>query len=541
MRVSKVEDRRSSQSRHGPVDADIQLKFGGGLFTRASEEELDEREAKDGQNFDLDLLNRQFRNRKPFDLIGQVPNGAEIRGGACLLKSDGTVSVLVQAGTNVYEWDGATTFTLRGTVSSSAKLRGRLEHNWQLTDKVLITDLNLQQPVMEWDGTTLQNVTFTDENAAGFGTFRAKYCLVSNERAIFANVYDNGTLFPHLAVGSERSDYTVITTSNRPSSALSEADPFFLVQPDIRPINGLAEAFGVVAISSEKGSMFKLTGESAKDFAMAPLYPRSGASGDEAVAYVGNDIVFGREGRIETLFSTDRFGDVETDDLSVKISDQIADFNDWLVVYNQRLQRVYFHPVGESQIWVLHKPLVETQLSPWSKWVTAHSMSFNPTFMMNMLDPADGLEYVFMGDANGNFYRLEGTGTSGDGGQASITTTRLSKLFSAPLDAEVFNIQGYIKYRKNEAATVTIRFEFAGQSVFNEDVTITIPALSRKVYGGGYYYNASNYYGTAFAQRLTRQKFAIAGKASEFQVRVTVTGTADIELNEIGIKLEAAS
>ena len=70
-----------------PTEESLTIKFGGGLHTRASEDEIDPREAADGANFLLDLENRELRNRPPFDLIGQVPNAGEIRGGGSLLKS----------------------------------------------------------------------------------------------------------------------------------------------------------------------------------------------------------------------------------------------------------------------------------------------------------------------------------------------------------------------------------------------------------------------------------------------------------------------
>jgi hypothetical protein len=64
--ISRTSERPSS---------DVKIKFGGGLHTSASADEIDQREAADGQNFLLDLDNRELRNRPPFDLIGTVPNG----------------------------------------------------------------------------------------------------------------------------------------------------------------------------------------------------------------------------------------------------------------------------------------------------------------------------------------------------------------------------------------------------------------------------------------------------------------------------------
>ena len=254
-------------SRAGPKEFDVTMRFGDGLHTRSSEDEIGDREAADGKNFLLDLRNKNLRNRPPFDLVGTVPNGAAVTGGGSLLKSDGTVSTLVQAGSAVYEWDGAGSFTSVGTVSSNAKLRGHWRsHNWTLGDKLILTDLASAEVIKEWDGTTFQSTTFTDEAASPFGAFKAKYLDISNERAVFSNVVDPGATTRHMMVGSLRGDYTQITVTNRPSSALSEEDPFFLLTPDLKPINGHVAAFGSVIISTEYGQMFNLTGESAKDF-----------------------------------------------------------------------------------------------------------------------------------------------------------------------------------------------------------------------------------------------------------------------------------
>lgn len=517
-----------------PTEDAIILKFGGGLHSRASEDEINERECFDGRNFDLDLQNLEFRNRKPFDFLATVPNGQEVRGFAELLKSDGAVSMLVQGGTTVYEWDGIS-FTSVGTVNATARLRGRLEQNFTLSNKVIITDLNLAQPVLEWDGITLQPMA---HNLVG--SFMAKYCFVSNERAFYGNVVSNAVATPHMLVGSQIENHDILSISNKPSSALAELDPFFMLTPDLRPINGLVSAFKRIVMSSQLGSLFIISGASAKDFALDELYPRSATSGDESMAYMGNDIAYGRQGRLETVARTDKFADVETDDLTVDISDKIEGFKNWTTIYNSRLQRVYFIPENQQQVWVLHKPLVDQEISPWSKWTTLHSSSFNISAAMNLLDPIDGLEYVFFGDNAGNLYRLEGGG-AGDAG-AAIQTERLSKLFSAPLDADAYDIQGWIKYRKDVAATLTMTFEFAGEHVFNQAITIDIPAITgRPAYAGAFHYGGQVFYGSPFEARLTRRKFAAAGQSNEFQIRLSAEGTTDIQVNEVGLRFLEAS
>lgn len=526
----------------GPKDFDLTIKFGGGLHTRASEDEIDPREAADGNNFTLDLQNRELKNRPPFDLIGTVANEGEIRGGGSLLKADGTVSTLFQADDTVYEWDGNTTFTSKGTVEATAKLRGHWRsHNWTLDDKLLLTDLNLAEVVQQWDGSALSDVTFTDENDTGFGTFSAKYLSVTNERAVFANVKDANASTPHMMVGSLRGDFAQITVSNRPSSSLSAEDPFFLLSPDLKPINGLVEAFGTAIISTEKGQVFNLTGSDATDFSFDPFYPGSAASGAESVAYIGNDIIYGRQGRIESIRDTDRFGDAETDDLTLQIADAVKDYTGWRSVYNSRLNRVYLFPEGKSEVWVFDTAMRGGDVSPWMRWITAHDLAFQPSFVMSMLDPGDGLEYVFMGDSDGNIYRLEGTGANGDGGTTAITTDWLSKLFAAPLDAQAYNVEGYIKYRKDAEATITLTFEYAGEAIFNESLTVDIPAApGAKYFGEEVYYGGDFYYG-AVTGRLARQKFWPPGQSNEFQVRVNVSGNADFAINEIGLRFRAAS
>jgi hypothetical protein len=517
------------------------LRFGGGLNTSASEDEINPRDCADGQNFILDIKNSAFRNRPPFDLLGTAPNLGPINGFANLQKSDGTVSVLVQAGTNVYEWDGSSFSTSKGVVASGAKLRGHRSQSWQLSDKVIITDLALKEDVLEWDGITLQNVTFTNETGSGaFGSFRAKYCIISNERAIFANVYDNGTNFPHLIVGSAGGDYTQISTSQVPSSALSVLDPYYLIQPDYRGINGFQRGFGIIITSSKDGELFKLTGASAKDFAFDDFFPESGASSDEGMTFIGSDIIFGRPGKIESLIQSDRFGDVEEDDISLPISDQIQTYDDWTIIYNNRLKRVYCFD-NDGGCWVFFKSIRGSDLSPWGKYTTNHSSRFVPTTAMSMLDPVDGLEYVFFGDANGNLYRMEGTGT-GDGGTEDLIVSRTSASFKATLDAEIYEVEGWLTYRASDEASVELTILYNGENVFNETVSLTLPTIAgRKVYGGGHYYSDGNYYSESFTGRLTRQCFSIPSGSNEFQVKISYTGSSDINFQEIGLRFNTAS
>jgi len=525
-------------TKFGPKENIILARFGGGLNTVASEDEINEREAAGGQNFVLDSQSSSLRSRAPFDLVGTTPNAGRINGFITLYKTDGTVSLLVQSGTEVYEWSGSSFSASKATVSSSARLRGRLEHNWQLADEVIVTDLALQEQVKKWDGTTFATVSFTDEVPQAFGTFKAKYCTIDNERAIFSNIHDNGTDFPHMIIGSKSGDYTNISVSQRPSSSLATDDPFFLIQPDYRAINGTVTAFDQIITSSAAGSIQRLTGKDATDFAFSSLYPRSGADGDEALSFVGNDVLYGRQGRIESLVATDKYGDVEQNDISIQINDQIAGYGDWTLAYNSRTQEAYCFSSDGSEAWVLHKPLIGSGLSPWGEFTTQHASGFQPTCVMNVLDPSDGLEYIFFGDSSGNVYRMEGTGT-GDAGSTDIRTIFKTRLMTMDLGSNSFNINGWVRYRAAEDTDITIKILHGGLTLGDGSISITLPAsASRPVYGGGYYYNDSNYYSQSLGARLRKALIALPSGSSEFQLEVEYNGTQTLDIQEIGLRYE---
>lgn len=527
------------------------VKFGGGINSRSSEHEINPLECTQGENFILDPGNSEFRRRDPFDLVGTTPNEAEVRGFVTLTKTDGTVTMLVQAGDTVYEWNG-TTFSSVGTVSSSAKLRGPIEANWALEDKVIITDLALAEEIHVWDGSHLTQVTFLQsDGSSAFGSFRAKYCVVEDERAFFGNILENSNEFPHLLVASQRGDFEIISASDRPSSSLSDADPWFLPTPQLKPINGLASVFNILAISQSNGAFEKLTGSTAKDYALDRFVRGSGAVGDEAVVATSNDVIYGARGKIESLAATDQFGDVEVDDLSFKIEPDVRSFTDWTLVYNPRVKRVYCFPdiLNQSEVWVLHIDFIGSELSPWSKWTTQHALDFNPTAVMVCRDPTDGLEYTFMGDSSGNVYRLEGSDENGDGGTAEILAFRKSMIFEndntrAGVDAKAFHLHGWLQHRRKLSNTAVLNIAFHGEHV--HDVSKTIPlaqldTINITVYGGEVYYGGSYYYGPSQEDRIVHRLFSIPGMSNHFQVEIVVQGTNEFSITETGFRFDTTS
>ncbi len=541
-----------------PQDVGIILQFGGGLATVKSENEIKDRECSNGENFVLELDNSHFRPRKPFKKLGTAPNGANIMGYAQLVTKADTISNLVQAGDTVYEWDGGGTFTSRGTVSSGAKLRGTLDSNWTMGDKVIITDLTKTEAVKEWNGTALSDVSFSGVS----GTVKAKYCFVENERAWFGNMTTTSDT-PHVVCASEVSDYTTITTGNKPSSSLGEADPFYLVSPDLRPINAMVQAFGKVIFSTQRGSLFNFTGTTAKDYAVAAYYNGSAASGEESVVHVGNDVYFGREGAIESLAGITNIQEATVDDLSRFIADEAQAIEKWRLVYDRNMQRIYCFPDSFDKIYVFQKALYDDVakhsaypmtefLSPWSIWKTNHSAGFQPTTVWNMLDPATKQMAVYFGDTSGNLYKFDSDTYNGDGatGPADTTgkevwTTRVSKSFEAP-PGRMFDVSGWITYRKpSEAFDLSLRFEHGGVSLFDQVIDVSIPAATATptTYGGTFYYagtgTGAGYYGTSFEGRLTRQNYTAAGRSSQVQLRVTSNGKQNFSIAEIGLQFTA--
>lgn len=529
----------------------LRMPFGSGLNTATSEFSIDVSECVDGENFELALDNIGFKPRKPLEVLGTATNGLEIRGFAELIKSDGNVSTLVQAGGVIYKYDGESTFTQVGTCNDASRLRGTRYSTSQTDDKVIITDLAKLTAVHTWDGTTFERLS---HNVAS--EVYAAYCVFDKERALFGNVRTT-TDTPHLLVGSERDDITKLTVTNRPSSALSEADPFFIPMPDLRRINGLVGAFGNVLISTSgdaAGSFHVLAGSSAKDFNIDTAFQGSGAAGDEPVVSLGNDVLWGRTGKIESLIGVESFGDLNSDDASRWIANQLTDVNKWNAVYNSRTRRVYFWADNGNEVWVLNtsrynpKRLVRaaalaeeiTQPSPWSKWTTAFgNADFRTTAQMLVRNPGTKLDEVWIGNNDGKIIRLEGVGIQ-DGGTTDVTATRTSGIINLPT-GNAYNISGRIFYRKHFAATVTLDFLSGGVAIADEQMTISIPALTgAEVYNSGAYYNGSDVYGVKFAGRLNSQEFNTALQRGFFQVKATIVGAESFDIHSIEIDFRPA-
>lgn len=517
------------------TDMEFTLRFGGGVNSAASEDDVSPSECTFGENFTLDYKNKNLKPRKPLEKLGAAPNNQEIRGFVNLLDSDGAATILVQAGSTVYKWSQTAGFMSVGTCNASCRLRGRLEHYWSLDDIVIVTDLNLISPVLIWNGSALSTMT---HNLAG--DFKAKYCWVDDERARFGNIVSNSIAVPHMIVTSKLSNYNNLSDSSRASSALGNDDPYYLLTPDLRPVNGLLGFYDNIIISSERGSIFKIAGTDASDTYVTKMYPRSAATGRESITYTGNDVFLGRVGRIESLISTDNYGDVAIDDVTIPIKPEIADLANWQGAYNPRTQKVYYHAVGSNHIWQYSKDLESSELSPWVKLTTQNAFGMNPTAMMTMLDPTDGLEYVYMGDSLGNLYKIEGDEGALDAGENSINVTWRSGILKTSNELIAENFSGYVSYRSGVDTQITIKFLFGGSYVSSSEHIIPLKGTTGGIYyGGNNYFGGNAYFGVPFSGSFRREAVTPAGQSEEIQIEVSHTGSADFEINEIGLRFEA--
>ena len=499
----------------------MKVFFGAGINENPT---LDLSEAAAGsQNFKLAKDNYKYLPRDPFDLKGTATNGAEVRGLMQLVKRDDTSTTLVQAAGVVYKWDGASTFSSSGTVTATAQLR---DTQWSLDDYIVITDLAKAQPVSKWDGTTFSTLS------TGLGsTLYAKYGIVHNSRMWLFNVKTSSDT-PHLMVASAFENPISYDTTNRATSSTfsSGLEAFYMLTPDLRPINGVGKTLaGDLILSTVEGAIFKLTGSSSLDYKWQEFYPGSNAVGTESLVSIGNDIVYMRKGgNIESLLATQNYGDVSADDLSRWIPLTVADMTGSLSVYDQRNQRVLFF-TGNKVI-VLFKDILyggastgetgaKAKLSPWSIYKTDHSSGFATSAAKYMRIPGTTNTSVYFGGPTGQIFDFNGSGQSGDAGSASILVVRKTRFIE---NKDGINFQrrvfrGTTRYRRINEISFNVTVSW-GDEYTDSVSTFTLkgpPAGEEGAfYGGTVYYGGTTYYmeGFEFANKISHQNFSNVGK-----------------------------
>jgi hypothetical protein len=501
----------------------LKLFFGGGLN---EQQQPDIGEAAAGSyNFELSKDQNRLTPRAPFDLKGTATNAGSISGFLQLVKRDDSETTLVQAGTTVYLWDGASSFTNKGSCTSGSKLR---DTYWALGDYLVITDLAKLTAVSKWDGTTFSAIT------TGLGsTLYAKYGIVRDGRMWLFNV-SAGSDTPHLMVASAFEDPTSYSTTLRGGATADGGgsfstglEAFYMLAPDLRPINGVVETLaGDLIISTVEGSLFKLTGTSPQTYKWDKFYPGSQAVGTESIVSTGNDIMYMRKGgNIESLVSTQNYGDVAADDLSRWIPDQVKNLTGCQAVYDQQNQKVLFFL--SNKVLVLFKDILyggaltgegpeRSKLSPWSVYRTDHASGFSTNAVRYMRKPGTTDTSVYYGSSDGKIFDLNGTGTSGDGGTTSIQLIRKSRL----VGTDIHHIsRGNVQYRRVNAVSLNIEMDWADEyNTSTATVTLKGPGVGDVgvYFGSAIYFGGTIFFGQgfAFSDRVTHQNFSSVGRGN---------------------------
>ena len=518
------------------------ILFAGGLNENQNPNIL---EAKAGYNFELGFSQTKFIPRAPFALAGTATNASSINGFAQLVKRNNTETTLVCADTTVYQWDG-TTFTSRGTVTSGTLMR---DVYWSLGDYLILVDVAKLTVVKTWDGTTFSTLT----TGLGATNLFAKYGIVHRGRVWLFNV-TTATDTPHLMVASAFETPTSYDVALRAKAAsfTTGNEAFYMLTPDLKPINGVAVFHDQLIISTEDGRLFKLTGSDSKDYAWIDFYTGSAAIGKESIANIGNDVLYMRKGGvIESFITTQQLGDTRSDDISKWIKNTVANLTGAIVVYDQSNQKVFFF-VGGGKVLVLFKDLMvasnqfsalmqSAPLSPWSVYKTQHPSNFATSAAKYMRFPGTSTYTVFFGDASGRVFDMNGS-VAGDASQYSIATLRELRLTDKldNMDYRQRIINGRVTYRRIGDCNLTLSFDWPDEyNVSDATVHLKGPPSGQVAayYNGSSYYNDIAYYnmGSAFANKFSSLGFSPTGRSYGVTMSMQIDTNVRFQVDQIDL------
>ncbi len=496
-----------------------------------------------GYNFDLALDQNWFQPRKPFDLKGTAPNAGAINGVMQLVKRDNTQTTLICAGNTVYLWDGGSTWTSKGTVTSGSMLR---DTYWSLGDYSVITDVALLNVVQKWDGTTLSNLT------TGLGTaLYAKYGIVYAGRVWLFNVTTNTTT-PHLMVASALENPTSYDTSQRAGSTTvgggtfsTGTEAFYMVTPDLKPINGVCLYQNTLIISTLNGKLFQLTGSSAKDFAWTDFLDGSPAIGSEALASMGNDAIFMRQGgHINSISATMNFGNVTALELTRWLPNTIKNLTGATqIVYDITNQKVFFFIAGK--VLVLFKDLRNTGKSPWSVYTTQNANAFNTAAAKYIQIPGGTSYSVYWGDSSGNVFDMNGAGTGDGSSSNTIVYSRTSRhvgdeQFDGQWPWANVNLTGIVRYRRIGAFTLSLTFDWDDEyntEICNLNLKGPASGDNSPYFGGAFYFGGTTYFNQGFSatNRVSDFNYSPSGKGPGFYVTVSANTNVLFNVDSVDI------
>lgn len=494
-------------------------------------------------NFDLKKDSSYLFPRMPFDLMATATGGGEIRGLLQLVKRDDSETTLVQAGGSVLKWDGASTFSSVATITSVSQLR---DTYWALGQYLVITDLQKHTPVSKWDGSTFSTLT----TGLGSSLF-AKYGLTHQGRMWLFNVKTT-TDTPHLMVASAFENPESYDTSRRAVSGtfVTGSEAFYMLTPDLRPINGVALTLsGDLIVSTQEGRIFKLTGTGPADYRWVDFYAHSAAIGDESMTSAGNDIFYMRKGAaIESLQATQNYGDIAADDVSRWIPNTVKNLTTSIAVYDQQNQKVLWFIAGK--VLALYKDLfyggcvvdeqgTKAKLSPWSVYTTSHGSAFTTSAVKYMKLPGTSNYGVVFGDSSGRIYNLNGTG-NGDAGNTDITLNRDTRFLGSEsgMDYTRRVPKARIRYQRTQQCDLSLAMRFGDEyNTSTASVTLKGPLTSESAayFGGSYYFGGTIYFNSGSEATGVKSHIntSLAGRGSVVTLNVSSTNRVRYQVDHI--------
>jgi hypothetical protein len=100
-------------------------------------------------------------------------------------------------------------------------------------------------------------------------------------------------------------------TTSGGGAFITGLEAFYMLTPDLKPINGVSIFFQQLIISTEGGRLFKLSGTTAATYKWDEYYAGSSATGTESLANTGNDVIYMKQGGgVDLLSTTIESGDV---------------------------------------------------------------------------------------------------------------------------------------------------------------------------------------------------------------------------------------
>lgn len=378
--------------------------------------------------------------------------------------------------------------------------------------------------------------------ADGEVTLYAKYGALHNGRLWLFNVTTDTTDTPHLMVASAFENIESFDTAARAEDGTVTSDEaFYILTPDLKPVNGVALFNKELVISTVDGKLFRLIGNDATNYRWTEYYAGSGVIGTETMVNFGNDVALMREGgRIDTLRQTDASGDVTVDDISRWIPMTTRDLTDAIAIYDNDYQKVYFFV--QSKILVLYKEhLYGGKTSPWGIFRTELPFQFNTSVATRIRKPGTTEYSVYIGGTSGEIYDLNGTG-DGDAGTTGIQVKRRSNLIE-DMDTKMGMLSGSVQYRRVGQVDLNMSCDWS------EEYNITTATVHLKgrgptdtvapYYGASVYYGGDFYYngGFLFEGKPTTQRFSPAGRGPSFFFEVNTDSIYKFQVDHITLEV----